>query len=38
MYGWNVRMRINIRTFHVKTYKVNMVPVFCVYKMTRNPL
>ena len=31
-------MGINIRTFHVKTNKVNMVSVFRIHKLTRNPL
>ena len=37
-YGWRVRMRINIRTFYVKTNKANMVFVFCIHKIPQNPL
>ena len=31
-------MRINIREFHVKANKVNMLSVFSIHKITRNPL
>ena len=29
--GWKVRIRINIRTFHVKTNNVNMVFAFGIH-------
>ena len=31
-------MRINIRAFHIKTNKVNIVSLFCFHKITRNSL
>ena len=37
-YGWKVRMRINIRTFHVKTNQANMVSAFCIHKIHRHYL
>ena len=35
---WKVRMRINNRTFHIKTNKESMVSIFYIHKINRNPL
>ena len=38
IYGGKVSMRINIRTLHMKANKANIVSVFCIHEITRNPL
>ena len=37
-FGWNARLRINAWPFHVKTYRGNIMSVFRIHEITRNPL